>query len=79
MPGGQPLIRTVTISDAMPFHMLFSRDAEVSLMSLQVFSTLQITISGLTSAPPVPGPSGDIMGTHESVVLPVALGATDDF
>jgi hypothetical protein len=33
-PGDQPLTWTVTISDAMPFYTLFSRDAEVHLMSL---------------------------------------------
>jgi hypothetical protein len=33
-PGGQPLIRTVTIDDAMPFCVPISSDAEVSLMSL---------------------------------------------
>jgi hypothetical protein len=33
-PGGQPLTWMVTISDAVPFCMLFSRDAGVSPMSL---------------------------------------------
>jgi hypothetical protein len=42
--GGQPLTWTVTIGDAMPFHMLFSRDTEVSLMSLHVFLALHIPI-----------------------------------
>jgi hypothetical protein len=32
--GGQPLIQTVTIDDAMPYHILISRDVELSLMSL---------------------------------------------
>jgi hypothetical protein len=71
-PGGQPLFRTVTIGDAMPFRMLFSKDVQVSLMSLQIFSTLQITISGLTSAPPVPGPnktSWELMKVFCSLLL----------
>jgi hypothetical protein len=51
--GGQPLTRTVTIDDAMPFFVLLSRDVEVSLISLHVFSTLHIPISALTLAPPV--------------------------
>jgi hypothetical protein len=56
------------IGDAIPFSVLFSRDIKVSLMSLQVLLTLQIPIS-----------SGDIMETHRSVMLPIALGAANDF
>jgi hypothetical protein len=58
----------------MPFRMLFNRDMEVNLMSLQVFLTLQIPITGLTLASLVRGPSGAVMETHGSVVLPIALG-----
>jgi hypothetical protein len=32
--GGQPLIRMVTIDNAMLFHVLISSDEEISLMSL---------------------------------------------
>jgi hypothetical protein len=78
-PGGQPLTRTVTIDDATPFRVLNNKDVEVSLMSLQVFLTLQVLISGSTPTPPVRGPSGDVMETHRSVVLHIALGATDNF
>jgi hypothetical protein len=71
-PGGQLLTWTITISDAMPFCVLSSRDAEVSLMILQVFLTLQIPISELALASLAHGPSGDIM-------LSIALGTIDDF
>jgi hypothetical protein len=37
---GQPLTQMVTIDDAMPFRILISNDAKVSIMSLQVFLTL---------------------------------------
>jgi hypothetical protein len=37
--GRQPLIRMVTIDDAIPFHVLISNDVEVSLMSMHVFLT----------------------------------------
>jgi hypothetical protein len=40
MTGGQPLIQTITIDDAMPFRILISSDAKVSMMSLHVFLTL---------------------------------------
>jgi hypothetical protein len=30
---GQPLIRTITIDDVMPFHILITSDVEVSSMS----------------------------------------------
>jgi hypothetical protein len=49
--GGQSLIRMVTIDDAMPFHILISSDAEVSLMNLQVFLTMQIPVLGLVRDP----------------------------
>jgi hypothetical protein len=65
--------------EAKPFRVLISSDTKVSLMSLHVFLTLQIPISSLTPMPPFRGPSGDVMETHGSVMLPVALGATDDF
>jgi hypothetical protein len=45
----QPLVRTVTIDNAMPFCVLITSDVEVRLMSLQVFLTLQIPILSLTS------------------------------
>jgi hypothetical protein len=51
----------------------------LSLMSLYVFLTLQISISSLTLASHVLGTNDDIMETHGSIVLPVALVATDDF
>jgi hypothetical protein len=76
---GHPLTQTVTIDDAMPFRMLFSRDANAILMSLRVFLTLKIPISELVLALPVWGPSDDVMETHGSIVLPVALGADGDF
>jgi hypothetical protein len=69
----------VTINDIVPFHVLIHSDAEVSLMSLHVFLTLQIPISSLTSAPPIQGPNNNVMETHGSVMLPVALGAVDNF
>jgi hypothetical protein len=78
-PRGQPLTWTVTIGDAMSFCMLFSRDMDINLMSLQLFLTLQIPISGLTQTPPVQGPSSDIMETQGSVVVPVTLGVAKDF
>jgi hypothetical protein len=78
-PRGQPLTQMVTTNDAMPFHMFISRDAKVSLMSLQVFSTLKIPILSLTLASPIRGPNGDLMKTHGSIVLPIVLGAADDF
>jgi hypothetical protein len=72
-PRGQPLIRMVTIDDVMPFHVLISSDVEVSLMSLQISLTLQVPISSLTPTSPVRGPSSDIVETHRSIVLLVAL------
>jgi hypothetical protein len=78
-PGGNPLTRTVTIDDAMSFHVLITNDTEVSMMSLLVFLTLQIPISSLTLAPPIWGPNGEVMETHRNIVLTVALGADDDF
>jgi hypothetical protein len=69
----------VTISDAIPFHVLLSRDVEVSLMSLQVFLTLQIPILELVSALTVRGPHDDDMENHRSIVLLVALKADEDF
>jgi hypothetical protein len=39
-PEGQPLTWTVTIDDAMPFHVLINNNVELSLMSLHVFLTL---------------------------------------
>jgi hypothetical protein len=69
----------VTINDAMPFHVLISSDDVASLMSLQVFLTLHIPISSLTPTPLVRGPSGNVMETHRSIILPVSLGAIEDF
>jgi hypothetical protein len=63
----------------MPFCMLFGRDIEVSLIGLHDFLTLQISTSGLTLAPPVCGYNGDVMEIHGSIVLPIALGAANDF
>jgi hypothetical protein len=63
----------------MPFHVLISSDTEVSVMTMLVFLTLQIPISSLTPAPPIRGPNDNVMETHRSVVLPVALGAADNF
>jgi hypothetical protein len=40
---------------------------------------MQIPVSSLTLAPPIQGPSGNVMETHRSAMLPIALGATDDF
>jgi hypothetical protein len=48
-----PFTRTVTIDDAIPFHVLIRRDTEASLMSLQDFLTLQIPNSDFTLTPPV--------------------------
>jgi hypothetical protein len=76
---GQPLTQMVTIDDAMPFRILISNDAKVSIMSLQVFLTLQIPISSLTPTSPVRGPNNDVMETHGSIILTIALGAIDDF
>jgi hypothetical protein len=69
----------VTIDDSMPFLVLNNSDAEVSLMSLQIFLTLKILISSLIPTSLVQGPSGDVMETHGNIMLPIALGATDDF
>jgi hypothetical protein len=73
------LIQTVTMNDVMPFHILINSDSEVILMSLHVFFTLQIPVSSLTPTSPIRGPSGDVMETHKNVVLPITLGATNDF
>jgi hypothetical protein len=77
--GGQPLTQLVTIGSIMPFRVLISSDAKLSMMSLQVFSSLQIPISSLTPASPIRGTSGDVVETHGSIVLPAALGATEGF
>jgi hypothetical protein len=63
----------------MPFHVLISSDIEVSLMSMHVFLTMQIPTSSLILTSPVRGPSGDVVETHGSIVLPVALRVTHDF
>jgi hypothetical protein len=63
----------VTIDNAMPFQVL------ISLMSFQVFSTLQIPISILIPASPVRGLGGNKVETHSSIILPVAFGATEGF
>jgi hypothetical protein len=68
----------ITIDDAMPFRVLFSRDAEVSLMSLHVFLTLQIPISGLNLTSPVRGLNIDVMETDKSIVFPIAPRAADN-
>jgi hypothetical protein len=73
------MVWTVTIDDVMPCHVLISRDADVSLVSLHVFMTLQIPASSLTLAPPIRGPNGDVMETHGSIILFVALGVADNF
>jgi hypothetical protein len=52
---------------------------DINPMSLQLFRTLQIPISGLTPTPPVQGPSSDIMETQGSAVVPVTLGVAKDF
>jgi hypothetical protein len=39
-PGGQPLIRMITIVITIPFYVLINSDTKVNLMSLQVFLTL---------------------------------------
>jgi hypothetical protein len=72
MPRGQPLTWMVTIGDTMPLCVLFSRDTKFILMSLRFFLTLQIPMLSSTLAPPVRGPSGDVMETNGSVVVPVA-------
>jgi hypothetical protein len=77
--GGQPLTCMVTIDDAMSICILISNDAEVSLMSLHVFLTLQIPISIPTPTFPVEGPGGDVVETHESIMLPFAFGITESF
>jgi hypothetical protein len=79
MLEGQPLTQMVTISNAMPFHMLFSRDTEVILMSQYVFLTLLISILELAPAPSAWGANGNVMGSLRSIVLPVALRVDDDF
>jgi hypothetical protein len=53
IPRGQPMTQTVTINDAMPFCVLFSRYAKVSLKGLHVFLTLQILILSLMPTSPV--------------------------
>jgi hypothetical protein len=63
----------------MPFHILINSDVEVSLMSLQVFSILQIPISSLTTVSPVRGPSDNIVETHRNIMLLVPLAITEDF
>jgi hypothetical protein len=69
---GQSLIWMVTINDGIHFVVVISSNAEVSLMSQHVFLTLKITISSLTLASHVQEPSGDVVETHGSVMLPVA-------
>jgi hypothetical protein len=43
----------VTIDDAIPFQIHIGIDVEVSLVSMYVFLTLQIPISGMTMASPI--------------------------
>jgi hypothetical protein len=75
---GQPLIQMVTIDNAMPYQALIDDGAAVSMMSLQVFSTLQISVSSLTQAPSFQGLNIDVE-SHGSIVLPVSFEVTEHF
>jgi hypothetical protein len=69
----------VTIDDTMPFRVLICDDVVVSLMSIHVFLNLQILILSLTSASHVQGPGGDVVETHDNIVLPITFGVTEGF
>jgi hypothetical protein len=75
---GQPLIQMVTIDNAMPYQVIIGEGAAVSMMSLQVFPTLQIPVSSLIQAPS----SQDLdisMEPHGSIVLPISYGVIERF
>jgi hypothetical protein len=71
--GGQPLIQMVTIAGPMPYCIRICGDTAVSLMSLQVFSTLQISISSFTPALPIRGAGGHTVEPHGSIMPPVTF------
>jgi hypothetical protein len=69
----------VTIDNAMPYHVLVYDGATISMMSLQVFMTLQIPMSSLTLAPYLQGLGINVGESYDSIVLPIFFGVIEGF